>query len=181
MRRTTKLRLPGSPAPIARVRFSYPNLTPIDCVPNQGTGVRRVGRSSDNGQVVASFAADVPRGRKKCQFEGGPPLEPSVKRGQRARVRFGKSGQAGIRPGTRSNAGPGHELAPSGLHTVRLNCEDRSPIGTSLREGLPCLGDAPHDPRQSAESDRRAWRPLVRRASRFAGGPPPEAPLQPAS
>ncbi len=71
--------------------------------------------------------------------------EPGVKRDQRVRVCFGKSSQVRIRPGTRSNAGLGHELAPSGLDTVRLGCEDQPTIGTQLREGLPCLDDSPRN------------------------------------
>jgi hypothetical protein len=89
------------------------------------------------------IALGVLRGRKKRQFERGPPPESSVKGGQRVRVSFGKSGQVGIRPGTRSNAGLGHELAPGGIDTVRLGRVDQPPIGTQLLEGLPCLEDSP--------------------------------------
>ena len=93
--------------------------------------------------AVALLATEVLCWRKQRQFDAGPPLEPSVKRDQRIRVRFGKSCQVGIRPGTRSNAGAGHEFAPGRFDTVRLNREDQSPISTQLRKGLPCLDDSP--------------------------------------
>ena len=89
---------------------------------------------------AASVAREPLRGRKKRQFERGQPLEPGVKRDQRVRVCFGKSGQVGIRPGTRPNASLGHELAPSGLDTVRLSCEDQPPIGATR---IMLRGDRP--------------------------------------
>src|ERR1017187_1390446 len=137
------------------------------------------------GRVICG---EILRRRKKLQLERGPPLEPGVKRDQRVRVCFGKSGQVGIRPGTRSNARLCHELAPSGLDKVRLSCEDQPPIGTQLFERLPRLADSPRSAAHYAgirlqtkeafelSGRRQRKRPVARqtRSARAGGGYGPQ-------
>jgi hypothetical protein len=81
---------------------------------------------------------------RSVSLSAGHRLEAGVKN-QRVRVGFGKSGQVGIRPGARSNARLGHELAPSGHDTVGLGCEDQPPIGRQLFECFPMPEDSPRN------------------------------------
>jgi len=94
----------------------------------------------------SKVTATVRRLTLEEQFEGRATRagKPGVKRDQRetSALRPKAARQASVQ-----ELGPTPawvmKLAPSGLHAVRLNCDDRSPIGTQLREGLPCLDDSP--------------------------------------